>query len=573
MAPSRLSSLLILALFLVAPMVFGQPVSGVVRDAGGVPLAGVSIDFSGGALPAPIVTSSTGAFSISVPAGTYDIEFIPPAGYAPRRLNAVVVSGPVNLGTVTIQQGFQLTGTVTATTGLPVAGTDLNVYDVNTGAKLFTPGDNTNLAGAFDVTVPAGTWRVRFSPPGAALLVAREIQPVSVTGPTSMGTVVLQPGVQLSGVVVNAVTLAPLVDVDIDVDVATTGQRIVTPDDDTNAFGAFSVVVPTGLFRVSYDPPPGMAVVARVRHGISVTGPTALGTVGLQPGHFLSGVVTDSAGAPVVGADIDVDTSGGSRLPTPRDKTDANGMFTVVVPSGSYDVTVEPDFAAGLVGSRIAGFSVTGSTSIPTQILQAGVVLSGTVTSPFGTGEPDCAIDVMDPMTGDDLVTPGFDTNAAGFFQIIVPNGTWDVRYRTRRASAAMDTIDAGVVVGGATVLNRMLPLLPAGFFIDTPSVPVVAPGGFLTLDTAMLNTGSTGLTVTASLVLIDPSGVETPIIAPFPFFLPPQQVIWIPNANVQIPFSVSPSALGLTYRLEGRFDDVVTGMRIDEDHFDVVVQ
>ncbi|HKB16418.1 MAG TPA: hypothetical protein VKF62_10145 [Planctomycetota bacterium] len=42
--------------------------------------------------------------------------------------------------------------------------------------------------------------------------------------------------------------------VDIDVFDQVTGVKLVTPNDNTDAQGEFSVVVPPGLYRVAFDP-------------------------------------------------------------------------------------------------------------------------------------------------------------------------------------------------------------------------------------------------------------------------------------------------------------------------------
>jgi hypothetical protein len=381
----------------------GALVTGVVQTSGGLPIAGVDIELSGGVVfPVPPVTGPTGVFSFSVVAGTYDVSFLPStSAFAPAQVTdlAVPASGTVNMGIIVLQAGIPLSGTVQTSTGAPVFLADINVYDQATGQTLFTPGDSTDALGNFAVTVPAGTYRVRARPPGGLILVAEQVENIVVAGPTIVPTFVLQPGVMLTGTVLDSVTLLPIADVDLDVDDAVTGVRIITPGDNTNGSGVFSVIVPAGTFDISFEPTGGLTHVARMVTNFVVPSsvlPVNMGIVSLDPGFVLSGTVLGPGGAPVVGADIDVDTMlGDVRVLTPGDNTDPAGQFAVVVPSGTYVVSVEPPFALGLVGASVSPVTVTGNTTVPVFNLQAGVVLSGTILA--WNGLPEVNADASPP--------------------------------------------------------------------------------------------------------------------------------------------------------------------------------
>jgi len=92
-------------------------------------------------------------------------------------------------------------------------------------------------------------------------------------------------------------------------------------------------------------------------------------------------------------------------------------------------------------------------------------------------------------------------------------------------------------------------------------------------MDLFMLNPGFAPLTVEGSLVMIDPAGVETTIVAPISLVLPPQQLFAIPGFPIAVPATINSSLLGLPFRFEARFEDPVTGARFDTDHVTAVVQ
>jgi hypothetical protein len=214
-----------------AQTVTGQVVN---SQAQGVP--GVDVDFDGGGPTA--TTGPGGFFSVVVAAETYDIDFLPPTTtLAPIQLLDVVIAGNTNLGTITLPHGF--------------------AFEQSTGQRLFTPNDGVNVLGTFQVVVPAGTYRVRAKPPQGVLLVAQELEDVVVSGATSVGTITLPWGFLVTGRAVDAPSSAPLANVDLDVDDAVTSKRLVTPNDNTNGSGQFTLILPTGLFHLSFDPPVG----------------------------------------------------------------------------------------------------------------------------------------------------------------------------------------------------------------------------------------------------------------------------------------------------------------------------
>lgn len=415
-----LSSVLVASL--AQPLLAGT-LTGRVVSSSGVGIADCDVDFSNGVNPANNRTAADGSFSIVVPNGTYDLSFLPRTSHVAREMLDVVIGNTTNLGDIVLQAGHVLSGTV-LTGGLPVVNGNIDVYVQATGASIFTPGDTTGLTGNFAVMVPAGALRVRVRPPVGALLVAIERENVAVAGPTSLGTIALAPGVLLTGTVIDQTSAAPLAGVDVDVDDASTGLRITTPNDDTNALGAFAVVVPTGRFDLSFDPPATSIYAGGQRLGVVVSGATSTGAIGLARGLALTGLLLDAQGAPVAGGDINVyDELSGVKLFTPRDGTDVNGAFRVLVPAGSYRVRLSPAEGVLLVASELRNLAVSSALALGATRLAPGVLLRGTVVDD-GTGAPLAGvdIDVEDAAYGREIPTPRDVTSATGAFALVVPS-------------------------------------------------------------------------------------------------------------------------------------------------------
>ncbi|MGA0869171.1 MAG: carboxypeptidase-like regulatory domain-containing protein, partial [Planctomycetota bacterium] len=160
-----------LATVLLGGAAHADTLTGQVVDPNGVGIVGATLTFTNGATPLNPVTGLNGVFAFVLNPGTYDISIDPGvAGVAPMQLFGVQVAGLTNLGTIQLQVGYTISGQIVDPAGLPVFGVDTDVRDAVTGARLFTPGDNTDLTGLFSVTVPAGTYRFDIRPPADPLL-------------------------------------------------------------------------------------------------------------------------------------------------------------------------------------------------------------------------------------------------------------------------------------------------------------------------------------------------------------------------------------------------------------------
>lgn len=569
-----------LATALLGGAAHADTLTGQIVDPNGVGIVGATLTFTNGATPLNPVTGLNGVFAFVLNPGTYDISIDPGvAGVAPMQLFGVQVAGLTNLGTIRLQPGFTISGQIVDPNGLPVFGVDTDVRDAVTGARLYTPGDNTDLTGNFVVTVPPGTYRFDIRPPVdllnplAQLWAPRSIEGVVVAGNVDLGIQAVETGYAITGTVRDGGTLLPVEDADIDVEDAITGEKLLTPNDNSDPLGAFVVVVPSGYYTVTIDSPPGSALRGERRYNMLVGASTPLGFVDLEPGFVLSGIVTDAAGLPVQGADIDVLTvPGDSAWFLSNDNTDANGNFSVVVPAGSCYVTVEPRTTSGLVSARTGTLQISANTALPTFQLAAGVTLSGTITKANGSPEAGCDVDVIDPVTGLEIPTPGDATDANGFFSVTVPVGTYDLAFQPEEFSLSRVDRVNGVSVRGATVANHQLSNSPIYALAYAPGEPdVAATGGILPMFLAYMNLTAGTVPTMASIVNVDPLGNEHYLLRPMLLNLPVGSGMF---TGVLLPTPpVSPTLHGLTMRMEIRFDDPVTGAEQDHDAVTYVIR
>ena len=567
MKPAYLMGVLLLLAW--SQTTFAQTVTGTVTDSFGTGLAGIDVNFEPAGIT--VVTGVAGAFIASVPLGSFEMEIDPGLPYAPERLLGTAVSGTTSMGTVALQPGFLLSGVVMQTGGLPAVGADINVYDSVSGAKLYTPGDNTDTAGAWSVEVPAGFYRVRAAPAAGTPYAAVEVDNISVAGATVVPTLVLPPGVVLSGTVTQASNGQPVAGADIDVLDSVTGARIPTPNDDTDGAGNFAISVPLGTYILRVEPTPGVALQGLETGPIVVNGATNAGVLSLLSGAILTGLVTDGAGTPVPQTDLDVDTSlGGLRLFTANDKTDATGNFSIVVPFQTLDITVVPPSGSSLVGERRINQVITGNMTLATFLLAQGVMITGTVTSPHGP-EGQAELRFVHPTTGARPVVGNNITAANGTYQLFAPLGTWDLVVETQKLTLAADGFVPGVAITGASTLNIPLSSKQMACYVAPAGPTVISNGGSLTIAAAALNPTPTVQSNNLEVVIIAPDGVETLLFPSTPGMWPAGHFWYNLAAVVPLP-SVNPAHLGFPFQIRARFVDPITNIVYDSDGFEFVI-
>ena len=340
------------ALLLGALPVRADLLTGVVTDSTGAGVPNVNIDavdaFSGNPVDVPInTTGANGSFSLQMPAGVYDVTFKPPSPptttHLPLLLGGQVVFGTTNLGNVALAPGVAVSGRVVGPSGQPVQGVDIDIVDESTGLKIVLTQDDTNAQGLFAVPAPPGPVTVEFDATGIAFPVLASNQVALVlAGDVNLGDVPLQPGFVLSGAV-KGPGGAPVPGADIDVRDQATGEKLLTPKDDTNGAGLFSVVVPAGLYRVEACAPFAAKLATEELQNVLVNGHGSLGTIFLSSGVVLSGTVTSFAGQPVSGADLDLfDPATGALVPTCADNSGPLGSYAAVAPPGTWKAVFSP---------------------------------------------------------------------------------------------------------------------------------------------------------------------------------------------------------------------------------------
>ncbi len=375
-----------------------------------------------------------------------------------------------------------ITGQVVNASGVGIAGVNINADNLGSGGDPDLFNDGTDALGFFSTTVtPGGTFDFLFIPPDGSGYAVKTLKDVTVAGTLNLGQVTLAVGATLTGQVRNTLG-QPLAGINFDVMDQATGEIQYTSNDVTDAFGNFSFVAPMGSWDLSLQST--LATGAQMAPQLlpqTLTGNVNLGVITMQAGFSLSGTVLKPNFAGVAGADIDVLDAGGNQLYTPGDNTGATGFVDVIVPAGTFSIKICPPLANKLVTKLVTGVVVAGATGFGTVQLQAGQILSGTVTNLLGQPLANVDVDARFSLTGVDIPLCDDNTNAAGVYQVVVPNSntikviftpTYDVPYGSQ-------TIASVVITTVNVVQNGVLPNCP---FHTAYGAGLAGLGGFVPL-------------------------------------------------------------------------------------------
>lgn len=518
--PAVLAVIGFLTVALTASPLMAYTVSGRVTNPNGQGVYPVNIDVNDSQTGDPIpvfgdTTTTQGYYSISLAAGTYDFLFIPEPGMglAPHVEVGVTVGSNMVLDAA-VPWGYEVSGRVTSSQGNAVVGLDIDVRDSFTKVILPTPSDNTGPQGYYMVTVPEGTFDFIYTPNLNDNLPTHTVWEVYIHADTTIDVTLPQPAV-LSGRVRNQ-NGAGIPNVDLDVDDALTGRRIRTQSDNTDSNGDYSIVVPRGFLHVLYEPPMGSGYADDAIWNLVVNHDLDF-DVTLSGGWQVSGYVVDPNGVGVPNVDLDLDVSStGARIHTSHDNTDATGYYEIMVPSDTYDIYFEPPEGAPLVGKLLESQTVNGNRII-NRSLEAGFFVSGTVTAQGGEPVASCDLDVTDAGSGQIVFTPRDNTDAQGYYSIVVPAGTFDFLYEPPVESGAGEASLQDVPVNDDMVQNIALPNTHNQAIALSPEGASIFPGDVLKESITVFNNALQARRIQVSVAAILPNGNALPVLDPFP--------------------------------------------------------
>ncbi len=496
-------------------------VNGQVTTTAGLGIPNVNLDFidraTGTNIPLSNDTSDIlGFYAVSVPAGSYDVRFKPPLGtrFVGAEIEGVSVQGTGMVLNQVLPTGWIVTGRTIDDASAAVASVDLDVIDAATGDVVFTNHDTSDSSGNFNVVVVAGTYHIEFAPPATTGLVPVKMEGVSVTADRALGDVALRHGVHMTGEARDPGG-SGVSDAAVRVFDPATAKEALTLNNRTDATGHFDLLVAASTYDLRFEPARGAGLLPRTLFGVVVTADRALLPVTLEAGVIAFGRVEDASGNKIQGVDLDfVNVFSGVEQFTPHDNTDGNGDYAVTVRRGTYDVAFDPPAGSGLAPQRLSGVGMASNQSLPNVTLVRGFVVSGGVRD--GASNPVAGVDLdfVDLATGRSIVTVRDDSDPAGAFAVIVPAGTYDIRFTPPDGSGSGVAILPQVSVASNLSLGTVTlpPSSPAAPLAISPTEGSAAGGTLVTVTGSgfapgvVVKIGGVGL---SQIVRLDPGTVQ----------------------------------------------------------------
>ena len=455
--------LLAAALLLPVPAVAAFTITGKIINEAGTGLANVDIDFIDQCSGDNVFlvndkTAADGTYSIVVNPGTYDVHYTPATGSVvtgAERPDYVVAAG-ANLGTIVLHPGWLVSGTVKTVASAGIANVDLKWVSVATGQKVWVGKDVTSALGAYSMRVPPGTYDVEFRPPAGQTFITGRRKNLVVVADVSGLADVLPTGFEVSGRVKDSSSNVQK-NVDLNFYDECTGAKIPTSNDNSDLQGNYSVYVPTGTYSIHYNPPRCKSLASERIAGVAIDRNQGINNVILPPGLLVTGRVLDNLALPLANAKLKFyDAVSGARQAATNDDTMADGTFSVLVPTGTYGVNVEPPASRDLLVTRLDNLGFAASLNLGDLTLAAGNFVAGLVLGPGSAPVRNVNINVLDSVTRSKLHLAHDSSAIDGTFRVVAPSGTFDVQYDPPACTGDAPADQKAVLTAGPTTLPTM---------------------------------------------------------------------------------------------------------------------
>lgn len=356
-------------------------------------------------------------------------------------------------------------GRVTTETSQGIADVDLDFIDRNTNQSIPLGNDRTDVLGFYAVSVPPGSYDVRFKPALGTRFAGEELRGVDVQGNSLVLDQVLRSGWMITGRLDDDLG-NPVASVDLDLTDTASGEVVFTNHDTSDPSGNFNVVVPTGVYHIDFEPPRVTNLVSRRMEAVSVTGDLPLGVVILARGFHLGGDLRSPDGSAVQDATVHAfDPATGGAAFTPGNRSDAVGHFDLLVAGGAYDLRIDPAAGAAVVPRSVFGVAVGADRLLPPVTLDAGVIVTGRVEDTSGNRIEGVDLDFIGSFGGVKQFTPHDNSDQNGDYAVTVRTGTYDVTFDPTDGSGLAPRRIDGVVLASNQSLADVVH--PPGFAVS----------------------------------------------------------------------------------------------------------
>lgn len=405
------------------------------------------------------INNNNGTFSITVPAGTYNVNvWAPPSSsYGTPNVSPVTVADnqTKSVGDITlVTKDSIITGTVRTTLGVGISGVRINAFVRDGGG--FSEA-TTDANGSFSLSVTAGKWTVMpFFSYDSAYALNNPPQEVSVSAssPANVNFEVQTASATISGVIQdgdgNPVSIYGYA-------MAEVGGQMFGPGGLGGPIerGNFSFKVPAGTYTVNAGLAPGSGYTPGSGTSVTITdGETKSIVVTVTTNNStITGSIIDAAGNPISSSGLfvfAVSRGGGHEIF--QQGTVSGSTYTVSVASGEWTLGYFVDPSSGYMSSPpdpTDKLTVTngGTTTKDITLQTANATITGKVTKPDGSNAVGVFVSVDNRETEGKEFFNGAPTDTNGNYTIRITSGTYKVRVNVPPGQGLLSPAEQNITV------------------------------------------------------------------------------------------------------------------------------
>jgi len=214
----------------------------------------------------------------------------------------------------------------------------------------------------------------------------------------------------------------------IDVTNRQTGQKVVVANNNTLANGTYNLVLPSGRYDLLFKPPIGNHIFQGAFQDARPNNNVVTVNMSLLTGHYLTGKLVTTLGAPVSPADIRFKDATGALVGDVQDNgVLADGTFNTLVVSGIYTAEMAPAITTHKVPQERLSQNLNADINLGNVVMQDGFILTCTVTDASLFPYSGARLTVRTVPGHDKFFTPFNNTSGTGVVQVVVPPGLFDI--------------------------------------------------------------------------------------------------------------------------------------------------
>lgn len=348
-----------------------------------------------------------------------------------RRATGLVVLLATLLFQPVSSAGFVVNGVVTngAASPIPNVNVDfINASDVN----IPLTGDSTQADGTFSVDVPAGTYRLTYSPPVGSGLAGGEQLNISVAADRSVPTMALPAGYEITFQTVNKAG-SLLADINASF-TNSSAAAIFAPHNTSGASGIIQTVIPQAgaPYTMKLKDSGGRGYAEKQFINVAPGANINYGQIIVGPARAVTGrTVRYSNGAVVSSVDIDMVDACGLEIRLTADLTDASGLFSLSgVSDGIYQFIVRPPGATGLARREFKNVGISAALNFGDIKLGTEHTVSGTVVNSSAVPIQGIDLNFTDEFYNQQIFLNNDNSLANGTFATLASDGTYTIDFR-----------------------------------------------------------------------------------------------------------------------------------------------